>query len=127
MIQKGSFLNVIDNSGAQKVECIQVVCGYRRRYGSLGDILCVSIKSLRSNRSKNSKVKKGDVVKALIVRSRIFRNSYVNNKTKFYENAVVLLNDKKKFTGSRIFGGLPKFLRYTKYLRAITLSSGVLF
>ena len=70
MIQTGTFLNIIDNSGAKEVCCIKVSKGYRRRYAFTGDVITVSVKSLKSKRKATSKVKKGDVVKALVVRTK---------------------------------------------------------
>ena len=67
MIQNGTYLNVIDNSGAKKVYCIQVKGGYKKRYARIGDIITVSVKMLRTKRRATSKVKKGEVLKALIV------------------------------------------------------------
>lgn len=126
MIQKGSVLNVIDNSGANKVCCIQVFSGYRKRYGFVGDITIVSVKSLKSKRRESSKIKKGDVLKALIVRTKIVKKNYNFQETSFFENAVVLLSRQNKILGTRIFGSLPEILRYGKYLRVVSLSSGIL-
>ena len=70
MIQSGTYLNVVDNSGAKDVCCIKVSKGYRRRYAAIGDVITVSVKALRSKRKATSKVKKGDVVKALVVRTK---------------------------------------------------------
>jgi large subunit ribosomal protein L14 len=70
MIQNGTFLNVIDNSGAKQVYCIKILTGYKKRYAGIGDIIVVSVKSLRLKRRVTSKLKKGDVMKALIVRTK---------------------------------------------------------
>jgi len=117
MIQKGSVLTVIDNSGANKVCCIQVFSGYRKRYGFIGDSLVVSIKSLRAKRRESSKLKKGDVVKALIVRTKKVKKSFGFQSTIFFENSVILLSRQNKFLGTRVFGLVPSSLRYGKYLK----------
>ena len=124
MIQNGTYLNVIDNSGAKKAICIQVMSGYRRRYGYIGDILVVSIKSLRSKRKVLSKTKNGEVYSALIVRTKKVRNFFCGDSTLFLENSIILLNKQNKILGTRIFGALPKDFRYTKYLKILSLSSG---
>ena len=126
MIQKGTYLKVIDNSGAKKASCIHVVGGYRKRYGKTGDIIVVSIKSLRSKRREVSKIKKGDVVKALIVQTKVYHPSYSNEIVSFFENSVVLLNNQNKLLGTRVFGPIQNTFRYTKYLRILSLSSGVI-
>jgi large subunit ribosomal protein L14 len=126
MIQKGTCFKVIDNSGAKKACCIHVVGGYRKRYGKIGDIIVVSIKSLRSKRREVSKIKKGDVVKALIVKTKVYQPSYSYELISYFENSVVLLNNQNKLLGTRIFGPIQKSFRYTKYLRILTLASGVI-
>lgn len=126
MIQKGTCLRVIDNSGAKKACCIHISGGYRKRYGKTGDIIVVSIKSLRSKRREFTKVKKGDVIKALIVRTKIYRPSYSNESSSFFENAVVLLNNQNKLLSTRIFGPIQQDFRYTKYLRILSLASGII-
>ena len=124
MIQKGTYLNVIDNSGAKDVCCIQVLKGYRKRYATIGDIIIVSIKSLRLKRRSLSKIKKGEVSKALVVRTKVSKNSYSFESSNFFENSVVLLNRQNKLLGTRIFGVVPKYFRYTKFLRIVSLASG---
>lgn len=126
MIQKGTYLKVLDNSGAKKACCIHVSGGYRKRYGKTGDIIVVSIKSLRAKRRDVSKIKKGDVVKALIIKTKVYRPSYSNESVSFFENSVILLNNQKKLLGTRVFGPVQKFFRYTKYLRILSLASGVI-
>jgi large subunit ribosomal protein L14 len=126
MIQNGTYLNVIDNSGAKVVYCIQVKGGYKKRYANIGDIITVSIKALRSKRRSTSKVKKGEVLKALVVRTKSGLTDYSNKSTKFFENSVILLNNNKRPIGTRIFGVLPKLFRYTKHLKIASLSSGLI-
>jgi large subunit ribosomal protein L14 len=126
MIQNGSYLNVIDNSGAKTIFCIKVLSGYKRRYAGIGDLIVVSIKSLRTKRRSTSKTKKGEIYRALIIRTKVFNNQFSGNKVSFFENSAVLLNKQNKFIGTRVFGSVPKLFRYTKHLKIIFLSSGVI-
>lgn len=124
MIQKGTFLKVVDNSGAKSVCCIQVLKGYRKRYAFVGDIIVVSVKSLRSKRRAFSRVKKGEVLKALVVRTKCSIMTYSSDSLEFFENAAVLLNPQHKLIGTRIFGSIPISFRGTKYLKIMSLASG---
>jgi len=126
MIQRNSILNVIDNSGAKKIYCIKVLNGYKKRYGSVGDILVVSIKSIRLKKKKKLKIKKGDVCTALLLRTKSFLNNIKNEKISFFSNSAILLNNRKKLIGTRIFGALPKNLRYTRFFKLLSLCSGFL-
>lgn len=126
MIQNGTFLNVIDNSGAKKVCCIKVLKGYRRRYASVGDIITVSIKSVRQKKKVIPKVKKGEVTRALIIRTKSMIKRPFFESIAFNENAVVLLNKQNKLLGTRIFGSISKYFRYTLFLKTVTLSSGII-
>lgn len=125
MIQSGTILNVIDNSGAKTVCCIKVLYGYRRRYANVGDLIVVSVKNLRTKRRSTSKIKKGEISKAIIIRTKSNYKSFSGEHLSFFENSVVLLNAQKKPIGSRIFGSLPKSFRYTKHLRLVSLSAGL--
>lgn len=125
MITQGTYLNVIDNSGAKKAYCIKILKGYRSRYAYLGDVILVSIHKLRSHRKSFSKVKTGELYKALIVRTKIKKFAYSGDSYQFLENAIVLLNKQNKFIGTRIFGAVPKFFRYTKYMRLVSISSSL--
>jgi len=125
MIQNGSYLNVIDNSGAKTAYCIKVVSGYKCRYAFIGNVIVISIKSLRSKRRSTSKTKKGEIYKAVIVRTKTKIKNVFGDNINFFENSIVLLNKQYKFIGTRIFGSVPKFLRYTKYLKVASLSSGL--
>ena len=124
MIQKGTYLNVIDNSGAKEVCCIHVLNGYRKRYAVVGDVVVVSIKSLRIKRRSHAKVKKGEVLKALIVRTKTSLKSYALEQLNFLENSAILLSKQDKLLGTRVFGSVPNSFRYTKFLRIISLASG---
>jgi|TARA_B110000977_G_scaffold183022_1_gene245244 large subunit ribosomal protein L14 len=124
MIQKGTFLNVVDNSGAKDVCCIQVLKGYRKRYAVVGDVIIVSIKSLRLKRRLLSKMKKGDVSRALVIRTKVLQRSYTHESLNFLENGAVLLNRQNKLLGTRIFGAVPQKFRFNRFLRIISLASG---
>jgi large subunit ribosomal protein L14 len=124
MIQTGTYLNVIDNSGAKRVNCIKILnTGYKQRYAKIGTIILVSIKSVRF--SKNIKVKKGELCYALIIKTKTKSLNYSTYR-KYFDNAVVLLNKKNnKLLGTRIFSTIPKEFKYTKFLKCISLSSGI--
>lgn len=124
MIQKGTLLNVIDNSGAKKVLCIHISSGYKHRYAGIGDSILVSVKSLRTKRKSTSKVKKGEVHKAIVLRVKNFYTSFYGDKFGFIENSVVLLNKQNKFFCTKVFGAIPKFFRFSKFLRLSSLSAG---
>ncbi len=118
MIQKGTYLQIADNSGAKKAACIRV-CTAKKLEATLGDTILVSIKSLRPSKKATIKVKKGEIYKALIIR---VNRSYCSNKLnplhlKFFENSIVLLNKNNKLIATRVFGLIPKFFRYTKFSR----------
>ena len=122
MIQTLSFLDVADNSGAKRVQCIKVLGGSRRRYEHLGDIIVVSIKEALPG----SKVKKGDTAKAVVVRTarecRRADGSYI----KFDDNSAVLINAQSEPVGTRIFGPVARELRSKKFMKIISLAPEVL-
>ena len=122
MIQVESTLQVADNSGAKKVACIKVLGGSHRRYASVGDIIVVSVKVAMPH----SKVKKGDVMKAVIVRTakevRRMDGSYI----KFDGNAAVLLSNQGEPVGTRIFGPVARELRAANFMKIISLAPEVL-
>jgi large subunit ribosomal protein L14 len=123
MIQSGTFLNSLDNSGAKKLICIKILnSGYKQRYASIGSTILVSIKTIRF--SKNVKVKKGELHKAIVIKTKKETFSSLNYK-KYFENSAVLLNKKNKLIGTRIFGFIPKKFKYSKYLKLLTMSSGI--
>jgi large subunit ribosomal protein L14 len=126
MIQTGTFLNIIDNSGAKKAYCIKILnTGYKQRYGKIGTLVLVSIKSVKY--SKHIKLKKGEICKALIVRTK--QKSYLDssNYKKFNRNEAVIISKKNKLLGTRIFGILPKSLKTTRYSKILFLCSAISF
>jgi large subunit ribosomal protein L14 len=126
MIQRGTYLNVVDNSGAKKACCIQVYGGYRRRYAKLGDIILMSVKTLRKKNKEQAKVKKGSKVKGLIVRTKHFKTSYSNEIISSFDNSVVLISNDNKLIGNRIFSPIERKFRYTKHLKMLSICSGIL-
>jgi len=122
MIQQETILDVADNSGARKVLCIKVLGGSKRRYASVGDLIVVAVKEA----IPNGKVKKGDVCKAVVVRTakEIARSdgSYI----KFDVNSAVLVNNQKEPIGNRIFGPVARELRAKDFMKIVSLAPEVL-
>ncbi len=122
MIQTESVLNVADNSGAKVVQCIKVLGGSRRRYAGLGDVIVVSIKEALPN----SKVKKGSVAKAVIVRTKRENRRPDGSYIKFDDNSAVIINASMEPIGTRIFGPVARELRARKFMKIISLAPEVL-
>lgn len=124
MIQQQTILKVADNSGAKTVKCIKVLNGFNRRFAVLGDIIIVSIQKLRNKARSTSKVQKGEVHKAIILRTKAKTVKKDGTIFFFQSNVVSLINKQGKPIASRIIGPIPKFLKKKKNLKFITLSSG---
>ena len=122
MVQAESILDVADNSGARKVLCIKVLGGSKRRYASLGDIIVVSVKEA----IPNAKVKKGDVMKAVIVRTAKETRRKDGSYIRFDENAAVLINDEGEPRATRIFGPVGRELRDKKFMKIVSLAPEVI-
>ncbi len=122
MIQMTSVLDVADNSGAKKVFCIKVLGGSKRKYASIGDIIVVSIREALPN----SKVKKGDVAKAVIVRTKREVGRADGSFIKFDGNSAVLITKDLEPVGTRIFGPVARELRARKFMKIISLAPEVL-
>jgi large subunit ribosomal protein L14 len=122
MIQMQTILNVADNSGAKKVACIKVLGGSRRRYASVGDVIVVSIKEA----IPNSKVKKGDVMKAVVVRTAKEVRRPDGSYLKFDDNSAVLITNQMEPIGTRIFGPVARELRAKQFMKIISLAPEVL-
>jgi large subunit ribosomal protein L14 len=122
MVQAESVLDVADNSGARKVLCIKVLGGSRRRYASLGDIIVVSVKEA----IPNAKVKKGDVMKAVIVRTAKEVGRPDGSYIRFDNNSAVLIDNQREPIGTRIFGPVARELRAKKFMKIISLAPEVL-
>ena len=122
MIQPETRLTVADNSGAKQVYCIKVLGGSRRRYASLGDIIVVSVKEALPG----SKVKKGDVMKAVVVRTAKEVGRVDGSFIKFDDNSAVLINNAKEPIGTRIFGPVARELRAKRFMKIISLAPEVI-
>ena len=122
MIQTETVLNVADNSGAKKVLCIRVLGGTRRRYAGIGDIIVVTIKEA----IPHSKVKKGDVMRAVVVRTAKELKRWDDTSVKFDENGAVLLSGSGNPIGTRIFGPVARELRALGFMKIISLAPEVL-
>jgi large subunit ribosomal protein L14 len=122
MIQMQSRLEVADNSGARKLQCIKVLGGSKRRYAGLGDLIVCSIKEA----SVGGKVKKGDVVTAVVVRTKKTITREDGSYIRFDENAAVLLNKQGDPIGNRVFGPVARELRGRNYMKIVSLAPEVL-
>jgi len=122
MIQMQTNLEVADNSGAKKVQCIKVVGSTRRRYATVGDLIMVSVKEA----IPEGKVKKGDVLKAVVVRTSKAVKRVDGSYIRFDDNAAVLLNNQLEPIGTRIFGPVARELRARKFMKIISLAPEVL-
>ena len=122
MIQMRTILEIADNSGAKRVQCIKVLGGSRRRYARLGDVIVVSIKEA----IPNARVKKGTVAKAVIVRVAREQARQDGTYVKFDTNSAVLIDDQREPIGTRIFGPVARELRARKYMKIISLAPEVL-
>ena len=122
MIQTETKLKVADNSGAKLLSCIKVLGGSRRRYASVGDIIIVSVKEAMPN----SKVKKGDVARAVIVRTSKEIRRPDGSYIKFDDNSAVLINQQKEPIGTRIFGPVARELRAKNFMKIVSLAPEVL-
>ena len=122
MIQMQSMLEVADNSGARKVQCIKVLGGSKRRYAGIGDIIKITIKEAMPN----SRVKKGEVFNAVVVRTRKGVRRIDGSLIRFDRNAAVLLNNQNQPVGTRIFGPVTRELRTERFMKIISLAPEVL-
>jgi large subunit ribosomal protein L14 len=122
MIQMQTILNVADNSGAKKVACIKVLGGSKRRFASLGDVIVIAVKEA----IPNSKVKKGDVMKAVVVRTVKEVRRQDGSYLKFDDNSAVLISNQMEPVGTRIFGPVARELRAKQFMKIISLAPEVL-
>ncbi len=121
MIQQQTRLNVADNSGAKKAQCIKVLGGTRRRYATIGDIIVIAIKDA----TPTGQVKKGTVQKAVVVRTIREIKRKDGSSIRFGDNAVVIINDAKEPKGSRIFGPVARELRDRQFMKIVSLAPEV--
>lgn len=126
MIQQESILKVADNSGAKTVKCIKVLGGFKKRYATLGDIIVVSVQELRNRSKKTSKVLKGNVFRALILKIKSKYKKKDGTTFFFKENVVALITKQGTPVGTRILTPLPKKLKKKKFLKFVSLSVGLI-
>jgi len=126
MIQHESILKVADNSGAKTVKCIKVLGGFKKRYATLGDIIVVSVQELRNRSKKTSKVLKGNVFRALVLKVRSKYKKKDGSSFFLKENAVALITKQGTPLGTRILTPLPKKLKKKKFLKFVSLSLGLI-
>ena len=121
MIKKETLLKVTDNTGAKKVKCIHV---YKKKTGKIGDIILISVKSIKLK--YKTKIKKGSLHKALLIRTKSKKKTKTNEYINFNENSVILLNNQKMPMGTRILGPVPSTLRNKKNLKIISMASHII-
>ncbi|MFO7897842.1 MAG: 50S ribosomal protein L14 [Planctomycetota bacterium] len=121
MIQAETQLDVADNSGARRVACIKVLGGSRRRYANIGDVIVLSVKRALPN----APIKRGDIVRGVVVRTRKGLRRPDGSYVKFDRNAVVILGEDQNPRGTRIFGAVPRELRAKNFMKIISLASEV--
>ncbi len=122
MIQMGTILDVADNSGAKKIFCIQMMGGSSGQYGNLGDVISASVKEAMPDGS----VKKGQVVKAVIVRTRRAQRRKDGSYIRFDTNSAVLIDGQKEPVGTRVFGPVARELREKRFMKIVSLAPEVL-
>lgn len=122
MVQLRTMLEVADNSGAKKVQCIKVLGGFHKKYARLGDVIVVSVKEAIAD----SNIKKGDKVKAVVVRTKKETRRPDGTYIRFDQNAVVLINAEGEPIGTRIFGPVARELRWKEFTKIISLAPEVL-
>ncbi len=122
MIQQESYLKVADNTGAKEIKCIRVLGGSRRKYGNIGDVIVASVRKA----APGGQVKKGDVVRAVIVRSAKGVRRSDGTYVRFDENAAVLIREDKNPRGTRIFGPVARELRDKDYMKILSLAPEVI-
>jgi large subunit ribosomal protein L14 len=127
MIQSQTLLKVSDNSGGKLVRCLKILKkGAKTRYGKVGDILVVSVQKIRSKNKIMSKVKKGDVLFAVIVQTKTVLHRQIGLSFCFDDNSVVLLSKQLKPLATRVFGVVPRELRNKKFSKVVSLSAGTI-
>ena len=122
MLQQESYLKVADNTGAKEIKCIRVLGGSKRKYGNIGDVIVASVRKA----APNGTVKKGEVVKAVIVRSKRGVRREDGTYVRFDENAAVIIKEDKNPRGTRIFGPVARELREKDYMKILSLAPEVI-
>ncbi len=122
MIQQESQLEVADNSGAKRIKCFKVIGGSKRRYAGVGDVIIASVREAEPNGS----IKKGEIVRAVIVRTKYYIKRPDGTKLRFDANAAVLIDDKNNPRGTRVFGPIAREIRDKKFLKIVSLAPEVI-
>lgn len=125
MIQQETILKVADNSGAKTVKCIKVLGGFKKRYATLGDIIVVSVQQLRNRSKKTSKVLKGGVFRALVLKTKASYKKKDGSAFFLSENSVALISKQGTPIGTRILNPMPRKLKKKKFMKFISLSTGL--
>jgi large subunit ribosomal protein L14 len=126
MIQQKTILKVSDNSGAKTVRCIKVLGGFKKKIAKLGDTIVVSVQQLKNKTRNTSKVKKKEVYKALITRTKIGYTKKNGFKDTFFDNSIVLINKQGSPVGTRILGPIPKMFKKKKFQKFLSISSATI-
>jgi large subunit ribosomal protein L14 len=126
MIQQKTTLKVSDNSGAKTVKCLKILGGFKKKYSKLGEIVVISIQQLRNKSKKTSKVKKKEIYKALIIKTKATYRKRTGYKKFFKKNTVTLLNKQGNPIGTRILEPLPQNLKKKKLQKFISISTGLI-
>jgi large subunit ribosomal protein L14 len=126
MIQQQTILRITDNSGGKSVKCIKILGGFRRRFASIGDVIVVSIQQLRNKSKILSKIKKGEIYKGLITKTKKSIKKKDGLVTFFDKNCVVLINKQNTPLGTRIVGPVSKKIKQEKYLKFTAISTGLI-
>ena len=125
MIQQQTLLKIADNSGAKVAKCIKVLGGYKKKTAKIGDIVVVSIQKLRENIKKTLKVKKKDIFRAVVIRTKFYLNKNNGFQLKFKDNAIVLIDKQGNPLGTRVIGFVPKELK-KKFNKFVSISSNLI-
>ena len=125
MIQQQTVLNVSDNSGVKQVKCIKVLGGFKRRFAVIGDTIIVTVSKIRKKSKQTTKIKKGEIFKALIIKTKKKSIDKDGAGLGFEENSVILLNNNYSPVSNRILGNIPKILKKTKLAKFGSISLGI--
>lgn len=125
MIQQQTILKVSDNSGAKTVKCIKVLGGFKKKWAVLGDTIVISVQKLRNKSKETSKVKKKEVYRALVIRTKTQLKKKDGSCIIFTENSVALLNNQGKPIGTRIIGPIPKVFKKKKFQKFLSMATGL--
>ena len=125
MIQQQTILKVADNSGAKTVKCIKIIGGFKKRFAYMGDLIIVSVQQLRNKSKAFTKIQKGEIYKALIIRTKSKNKKKDSVLTFFNDNYVSLINKQNNPIGTRIIGPVSQKLKHSKYQKLVSISTGL--